>query len=119
MAEATRDEFSAGFSDDDLALVERWREIAGAFDDGHEQIHRTEIRFVRDRHYASAFVKSHRLEIAVDLLRQAPHPLLLKAFRTTRRVITHRLTIERLEQLDASIEELVAEAYETVGPGTR
>jgi hypothetical protein len=42
-----------------------------------------------------------------------------EAFRTTRRVITHRLTIERIEQLDASIEELLAEAYETVGPGTR
>lgn len=42
-----------------------------------------------------------------------------EAFHTTRRVITHRLTIERIEQLDASIEELLAEAYETVGPGTR
>jgi hypothetical protein len=43
----------------------------------------------------------------------------LAAFHTTKRVITHRLRITELDQLDQSVAALVAEAYDEVGPGTR
>jgi len=41
------------------------------------------------------------------------------AFPTTKQVITHRLRVTDASQLDDSLEALVAEAYEEVGPGFR
>ena len=35
------------------------------------------------------------------------------------RVITHRIRVTEADQLDASLEALVVEAYEDVGPGFR
>lgn len=55
----------------------------------------------------------------IDLLRTAEHPLLLAAFPTTKKVVSHRLRITDMDQLDDSIAALLAEAYEEVGPGTR
>jgi hypothetical protein len=46
-------------------------------------------------------------------------PGLIAAFDTTERVITHRIRITDPQQLDDSLEALVAEAYEEVGPGFR
>ena len=38
---------------------------------------------------------------------------------TAKRVITHRIRVTEADQLDDSLEALVAEAYEDVGPGFR
>ncbi len=46
-------------------------------------------------------------------------PQLREAFPTTKTVITHRLTITSDDQLDDTLAALLAEAYDTVGPGTR
>lgn len=68
-----------------------------------------------------ASIKAHRLEVAIDLLREVDHRLLRDRFATTptvAAVVTHRLTMTQQDPFDDDIAELVAEAYETVGPGT-
>lgn len=69
--------------------------------------------------YAVAFIKAHRIEVAINLLREVDHPLLRDRFRTTATVVTHRLSITQPNQLDDHITKWVSEAYEAVGPGTR
>ena len=80
---------------------------------------RTIVYWKRKRVFAGAYIERKRLELNVDLLREAEHPCLLSAFHTTKRVVTHRLRVTDAEQLDAALEALVAEAYDEVGPGTR
>lgn len=81
---------------------------------------RTIVYWKRKRVFVGAFIeKRDRLELNIDLLREAQHPCLLAAFHTTKRVITHRLRVTDIEQLDDSLSALVAEAYADVGPGTR
>jgi len=114
---ASWEEFKAGMRPGELELVESFRAMITALDDVEERVSRTEVSFARRRVFAGAFTRSGRLEVFVDLLRQASHPLRIAVFPTTKQVWTHRLTIERLDQLDESIRELVDEAYATVGPG--
>jgi hypothetical protein len=80
---------------------------------------RTIVYWKRKRVFAGAYIDRRRLELNVDLLREAKHPCLLSAFHTTKRVVTHRLRVTEAEQLDDALEALVAEAYDDVGPGTR
>jgi hypothetical protein len=80
---------------------------------------RTIVYWKRKRIFAGAYIERGRLELNIDLLRQAEHPCLIAAFPTTKRVITHRLRIKHASQLDDSVGALVAEAYKDVGPGTR
>jgi len=44
---------------------------------------------------------------------------LIAAFTTTKRVITRRIRVTESDQLDDSLDALVVEAYEDVGPGFR
>jgi hypothetical protein len=69
--------------------------------------------------FAGGFVGGRRLEIVIDLPRTADHRCIIGALATTRRGVSHRLRITDAEQLDASVEGLLAEAHETVGPGKR
>ncbi len=80
---------------------------------------RTIVYWKRKRIFAGAYIERGRLELNIDLLREAEHPCVLAAFPTTKRVITHRLRITDSSQLDDSVGALVAEAYRDVGPGTR
>jgi len=106
-------------SDADLELLNAYRTAALDRPDVEERVHKTEVQYVRQRIFTSGFVKSHRLEIAVDLLRSVEHPLLRGAFHTTKKVITHRFTISQIDELDGDIVDWVAEAHDTVGRGTR
>ena len=47
--------------------------------------------------------KRKRLELNVDLLREAEHPCKLAAFPHTKRVITHRLRVTEPTQLDDAL----------------
>jgi hypothetical protein len=80
---------------------------------------RTIVYWKRQRIFVGAYIERRRLELNVDLLREADHPCKLAAFPHTKRVITHRLRITAPEQLDDALAALVAESYEEVGPGTR
>ena len=73
----------------------------------------------RKRVFVGAYIERKRLELNVDLLREAEHPCKLAAFPHTKRVITHGLRVTEPAQLDDALAALVAEAYEDVGPGTR
>jgi hypothetical protein len=77
------------------------------------------VYWKRKRVFAGAFVDGRRLELNVDLLREAQHPSLLAAFPTTKRVFTHRLRITDPAQRDEPLAALLQEAYDDVGPGTR
>jgi Domain of unknown function (DUF5655) len=77
------------------------------------------VYWKRQRVFVGAFIQGRRLELNIDLLREAAHPCLLAVFPHTKRVFTHRLRIIDGAQLDESIAALVHEAYDEVGPGTR
>jgi hypothetical protein len=77
------------------------------------------VYWKRKRIFVGAYIERKRLELNVDLLREAEHPCKLAAFPHTKRVITHRLRITEADQLDGALAELVAESYAEVGPGTR
>ena len=84
-----------------------------------EKVSRTEVAYLVARQFTSAFLRSHRLELAIHLLRAVDHPLLRERFLTTNRVMTHRLAIERLDQIDDDLVALIDEARGDVGLGTR
>jgi hypothetical protein len=118
MVQATWDEFTAGFDARDLELIEAFRAVAIELPEVTEHVHRTEVQYKVARVFTSGYVKSHWLEIAVDLLREVRHPLLREAFPTTKKVITHRLTLATTDDVEA-VADLIREAHDTVGPGTR
>lgn len=84
-----------------------------------ERAHPSEVAWAGKRVFAAAFLKSGRLEIAIDLLRRVEHPALRESFATTKKVYTHRFRIESPEELDERIRDWLVEAHDTVGPGTR
>ena len=102
-----------------VALFRRFEEVVEDCGASEVAPSRTIVYWRRKRVFAGAYIERKRLELNIDLLRQADHPCLIAAFPTTKRVITHRLRITDLAQIDDSIAGLVAEAYDDVGPGTR
>lgn len=102
-----------------VALFRAFRELVLDAGGCEERVHPTEVAWADRRVFATAFIKSGRLEIAIDLLRTVDHPTLRQAFPTTRRVYTHRFTITAADQLDQQIRGWLAEAHDDVGPGTR
>jgi hypothetical protein len=118
MVRATWDELIADERPEHVVLLEAFRTHLRRIPDVEERVHRTEVAYARDRVFASAFVKSGWLEVAIDLLRTVEHPQLRMAFATTKKVTTHRFTLGSPDQL-ASLDELFREAADTVGPGTR
>ena len=122
-----------GLSPEDQALLEHYRDTVMALDDAdsrsakddaphpgriEERVHATEVAFAVKRVFTSAHIKSHRLQLVIDLLREAEHPLLRATFHTTAKVITHRLDATTAAEID-SLVALLREARDTVGPGTR
>ena len=118
MVRATWDELTAGLDDPDLALLTAFRDLCRDLPDTEERVSRTEVAYAVRRIFASAYVKSHWLEMAVHLRREVEHPRLRAAFATTSTVVTHRLTIGTLGEL-RSVVPLIEEAHDTVGPGAR
>jgi hypothetical protein len=102
-----------------VALFHTFRDLVLGAGDCEERVHPTEVAWADKRVFASAFIKSGRLEIAIDLLRQVDHPTLRQAFPTTKKVMTHRFTITSGGQLDADFRDWLVEVHDTVGPGTR
>ena len=77
------------------------------------------VYWKRDRIWAGAFCNGKKLELNIDLLREVDHPRNLAVIPHTKRVLTHRMRITELDQLDDSIATLLRESYMEVGPGTR
>ena len=108
-----------GKSPEGIALFRRFEEIVNGSGPSEPAPRSSIVYWKRNRVFVGAFVNGRKLELNVDLSREAEHPRLLAAFPTTKQVITHRLRVTDASQLDDSLEALVAEAYEEVGPGFR
>ncbi len=102
-----------------VALFRRFEELVEACGPSDAAPRSSIVYWKRNRVFAGAYVERRRLELNIDLLRNAEHPFLLAAFPTTKLVVTHRLRITDPAQLDESIAALLRQAYEDVGPGTR
>jgi hypothetical protein len=119
MVRSTWAALTADLSPADLALLTAYRDMCRKLEGAEEEVHASSIQYRMKRIFTSAYVKSHWLEIGVDLLREAKHPLLRTSFASTKKVFTHRLTLRSPDQVDASVRALLEEARDTVGPGTR
>lgn len=113
------DAYLEGKDADAVALSRRFEELVDGCGPSEPAPRGSIVYWKRERVWAGAYIERGRLELNIDLLREAEHPLLLAAFNTTKRVVTHRLRITKAEQLDESIRALLQEAYDDVGPGTR
>ena len=108
-----------GKDPDAVALFRRFEELVERCGASEPAPRSSIVYWKRRRVFAGAYIERRRLELNIDLLREAEHPCVIAAFHTTKRVITHRLRITDATQLDDSIAALVAEAHADVGPGTR
>jgi Domain of unknown function (DUF5655) len=113
------DAYLEGKSAEGVALFRQFEQLVERCGPSEPAPRSSIVYWKRERVFAGAFVERRRLELNIDLLREAEHPCLIAAFPTTKRVVTHRLRITDAAQLDDSIAALLAEAYEDVGPGTR
>jgi hypothetical protein len=116
---ASVDAYLEGKNLDAIELFRRFEELVESCGPSEPAPRGSIVYWKRERVWAGAYIERGRLELNIDLLREAEHPRLLVAFHTTKRVVTHRLRITDADQLDDSIQALLQEAYDDVGPGTR
>ncbi len=119
MVASTWAEFTAGLDTEDLAKITAFRDYCAGLPDSRERITSSQIAFAGKRTFASAYIKSHYLEIGIELLRRVTDPPPRTAFATTKKVTMHRYSLRHLEEFNEAIRALIAEAAETVGPGFR
>ncbi|GAB3402346.1 hypothetical protein GCM10027515_11950 [Schumannella luteola] len=119
MVDGTWSELTRGLDDDDLAKLSAFREFCRSLDGVEERIHSADVTYARRRSFTSAYIKSHYLELGIELLREVDDPKPRTAFATTKKITMHRYSLRELEQFDDRIRALIHEACETVGGGTR
>ena len=119
MAASNWDELTGGLADDDLAKITVFRDFCRGLPDVDERIQTSQVAYARVRVFTSGYIKSHYLELGVELLREVTDPKPRTTFATSKRVTMHRYSLRHLEQFDDAIRALIREASETVGPGTR
>jgi hypothetical protein len=119
MATSTWDELTRGLDEHDLAKVTAFRDFCRGLPNVEERIHTSQVAYARVRVFASGYIKSHYLELGIELLREVADPKPRATFATSKRVTMHRYSLRHLEQFDDAIRDLIREAAETVGPGTR
>lgn len=119
MVASTWTELTAGLDPEDLAKITAFRDYCTGLPNSRERITSSQIAFAGKRTFASAYIKSHYLEIGIELLRRVSDPPPRTAFATTTTVTMHRYSLRHLDQFDSAIRGLIAEAAETVGPGFR
>jgi len=108
-----------GLSPSDVSLLTAYRDLVSSLDGVEERIHSAEIDFAVKRVFTSAYVKSHWLEVGIDLTRQlSSYKHLRTSFASTKTVFTHRFTLSSASHLSA-LKPLLVEARDTVGPGFR
>lgn len=119
MASSTWAERTGRLNDEDLAKLTAFRDFCRALPDMEERIHTSEVAYARTRAFTSGYIKSHYLELGIELLREVTDPKPRTAFTTSKRVTMHRYSLRHLEQFDDAIRALIRESSEMVGPGTR
>ncbi|WP_062209360.1 DUF5655 domain-containing protein [Demequina oxidasica] len=119
MVRGSWEQLTGNLSEGDLALLTLYRDFCRSLDGVEERVHSAEVQYAVKRIFTSAYVKSHYLEIGLELLREAEHPKLRTAFATSKRVTMHRITLREEHEFDDALRELIDEARQTVGPGFR
>lgn len=119
MVASTWEQLTADLDAEDLAKLTAFRDTCRALPDVVERVTSSQIAFARRRTFASAYIKSHYLELGIELRREVTDPPPRVSFPTASTVVMHRYSLRRLEQFDDRIRELLREAADTVGPGTR
>lgn len=100
----------------DLALLTAYRDRVGKLKGVEEEVHSAQIQYRVKRIFTSAYVKSHWLEIGVDLLEKVEHPLLRTVYPTGSKVFTHRFTLSKPSEV-GSVMKFIRKSRDTVGPG--
>jgi len=118
MVRSTWAALTKGLDEKDLALFTAYRDLVNEIGKSEERINSSDISFAVARVFTSGYMKSHYLEIGIELLRAADHPQLRTSFATTKKITMHRMTLTTHTQLK-SLRALITEARDTVGPGTR
>ena len=118
MATSTWSGLTADLDQEDLAKLTAFRDYCRSLPDVEERVHSAEIAYARKRAFASAYIKSHYLEVGIELLRAVVDPPPRTSFATSKRVTMHRYSLRHLDQFNDGIRALIREAGETVGPGT-
>jgi len=119
MVASTWGNLTRGLDGEDLAKLTVFRDFCRTIPEVQERIHSSEIAYARNRVFASAYVKSHYLELGIELLREVDDPKPRTRFPTTKTVTMHRYSLRRIEQFDERLRALIQEAADTVGPGAR
>ena len=112
MGASTWQKLTAGLDEEDLAKLTAFRDYCRGLGDVEERVHSAEIAFAATRVFASAYVKSHYLEIGIDLTRKVTTPKPRATVATTKTRTLHRYSLRELRQFDGSIKDLLREAYE-------
>jgi hypothetical protein len=119
VAAGTWEALTKGLDEEDLAKLTSFRDFCSSLPDVQERVHSADVAFARVRTFASAYIKSHYLELGIELLREVRDPPPRTAFPTSKKVWMNRYSLRRLDQFDDRIRSLLYEAWQTVGPGTR
>lgn len=109
---------TGGLNESDLEMLTAYRDACRTIDDVTEEVHSKQIQYKINRIFTSAYVKSHWLEIGVDLLEQIEHPLLRTVYPTSKRVFTHRFTLSKASDVQQVL-PYIRKAANEVGPGMR
>jgi hypothetical protein len=116
---ATWDELTAGLDASDLAKLTAFRDFCRSLPDVEERITATQISFARARSFATAYLKSHYLELGIDLLREVDDPRPRAVVPVSKTVRLNRYSLRELADFDERFRDLIREAADTVGPGAR
>lgn len=111
-----------GKNESTIPLFLRFREAAlraGVGDAVEEKVSASMIAWKGKRNFATAYIKGKYVECSIDLLERVEHKHLKAAFHTTKKILTHRFTLEPDEDIDADLIKWLKQAYQTVGHGTR
>ena len=120
MAQAQIEQYLADKDQSAVPVFMAFRQAALAVGTGvEEKVSRTMVAWKSKRTFATAYVKGRYLECSIDLLRRVEHQHLKASFHTTKKVITHRFTLEPDEEVDADMQTWLREGFNDVGPGTR
>jgi hypothetical protein len=115
----TLEEYLADKRPEAAELFRRFADLADACGESEIVPRKSIVYWKGGRIWAGAFCNGRNLELNIDLLREVEHPLNLAVIPHTKRVLTHRMRVTALEQLDGSVASMLREAHETVGPGAR
>ena len=113
MAASTWEKLTEGLDDDDLRKLTAFRDYCRSLGpDVDERVHTSEIAFAVKRVFASAYIKSHYLEVGIDLPRVVSTPKPRATVASTKTRTLHRYSLRELAGFDAAIKKLIREAYD-------